>query len=131
MLGEGEILRQVRHAADLARRERSLGPALEPLFRHAVEAGKRVRHETGIGRGITSLAHVAVAAAQQGVGDDLAGRRVVVVGAGEMAQGIVAALSDLATAPELVVANRRLRGRRRSPATPGGAASPSAPSPRR
>jgi len=107
VLGEGEILRQVRHAAARAREERSLGPVLDPLFRHALEAGKRARHETGIARGITSLAHVAVAAAQEQLGDDLSGRRVLVVGAGEMAQGIVAALGELAGAPELVVANRR------------------------
>jgi glutamyl-tRNA reductase len=107
VLGEGEILRQVRHAADRARRERSLGPVLDALFRHAVEAGKRVRHDTGIARGVTSLAHVAVAAAAEEIGDELGGHRVIVVGAGEMAQGIVGALGGLTTPPELVVANRR------------------------
>ena len=108
VLGEGEVLRQVRHAAERARKERTLGPVLDPLFRQALEAGKRARHETGISRGITSLAHVAVAAALDELGNDLTGRRVVVLGAGEMASGIVAALGDLAGSPELVIANRRV-----------------------
>ena len=51
VLGEGEILRQVRSAAELAQREQAAGPILGPLFRHAVEAGKRARSETAIAQG--------------------------------------------------------------------------------
>ena len=51
VLGEGEILRQVRTAAELAQREHAAGPVLGTLFRHAVEAGKRVRTETAIAQG--------------------------------------------------------------------------------
>ncbi len=65
VLGEGEILRQVRAAHEQARRERASGPVLDGLFRHAVEVGKRARAETGIARGVTSLAHVAVALATE------------------------------------------------------------------
>jgi glutamyl-tRNA reductase len=109
VLGEGEILRQVRHAADRARAEHTLGPVLDPLFRHGLEAGKRARAETGISRGVTSLAHVALSAARESLGGDLTGRRVVLLGAGEMASGIVAALADLDEPTELVIANRTLQ----------------------
>jgi len=60
VLGEGEILRQVRGAWEAARREGTVGPVSEAVFRRAVEAGKRVRSETAIARGTTSLSHTAV-----------------------------------------------------------------------
>jgi glutamyl-tRNA reductase len=82
VLGEGEILRQVRTAAELARREHASGPVLGPLFRHAIEAGKRVRSETAIAQGTTSLAHAAVALAADHLEGGLAGRSVLVIGAG-------------------------------------------------
>ena len=112
VLGEGEILRQVRHASSRAREEQSSGPVLDGLFRHAVEVGKRARSETAIARGITSLAHVATAIATQAFGGSLAGRRVVVVGAGEMGEGIADALGSKGGAigedgaVDVVIANR-------------------------
>ncbi|MGO9558115.1 MAG: glutamyl-tRNA reductase [Acidimicrobiales bacterium] len=106
VLGEGEILRQVRDAAQNAQTEHAAGPVLAPLFRHAVEAGKRARSDTAIQRGTTSLAHAVVElACDHALG--FGGRRVLVVGAGEMGSGIVKALagrSDLTG--EVVVANR-------------------------
>lgn len=106
VLGEGEILRQVRDAAESARLESAAGPILVPLFRHAVEAGKRARTDTAIQRGTTSLAHAAVElAAERAHGFDR--RRILVVGAGEMGAGIARALAgrgDLTG--ELTVANR-------------------------
>jgi len=63
VLGESEILGQVGSAWDRARTEGTTGSALNLLFRHALEVGKRVRTETGIGRGITSVAQAAVAMA--------------------------------------------------------------------
>jgi glutamyl-tRNA reductase len=109
VLGEGEVLRQVRAAHALAQREHASGPVLDGLFRHAVEVGKRVRAETGISRGVTSLAHVAVALATEHVGGSLAGRRVVVVGAGEMGEGLVDALSGAGGLADLVVLSRDRR----------------------
>lgn len=114
VLGEGEILRQVRHASSRAREEQASGPFLDGLFRHAVEVGKRARTETAIARGITSLAYVATAIASQATGGSLAGKRVVVVGAGEMGEGIADALgssasSSIQEAPsEIVIANRSM-----------------------
>lgn len=105
VLGEGEVLRQVRDAALRAREERASGPVLDAMFRHAVEVGKRSRSETSIARGITSLSHVAVELASRHYDGDLDGRRIVVIGAGEMGSGITEALFS-AGSPEVVVANR-------------------------
>ncbi len=106
VLGEGEILRQVRAAAETARLEHAIGTVLDPLFRHAVEAGKRARAETAIARGTTSLAHAAVELAADHAGG-LENKKILVVGAGEMGAGIARALAgrgDLTG--EVVVANR-------------------------
>ena len=69
VVGEHEILGQVRDAWQAARDEGTVGAVLEPLFRRAVEAGKKVRSTTGISRGIASLSHAAVALAQERLGD--------------------------------------------------------------
>ena len=75
VLGEHEVLGQVRDARDRARQEGTVTPALDLLFRRAVEVGKRVRTETGIGRGTASVGHAAVELAEQRLGG-LTGRRV-------------------------------------------------------
>ena len=93
VLGEGEVLRQVRDAAAHARSEHAAGPVLGPLFRHAVEAGKRVRTLTTIQRGTTSLAHAAVDLAERR--RDAEGRRaeeVVVINRGSARAAAVAEL---------------------------------------
>lgn len=122
ILGEGEILRQVRRAGDLARAERAAGPILGGLFRHAVEVGKRVRSETAIARGTTSLAHLAVEVAVERSGGSLAGRSVLQLGAGEVGEGIADALADLAGDARVVVANRSLRRAQHLAARLGGEA---------
>jgi glutamyl-tRNA reductase len=106
--GETQVLGQVRAAWDEARTAGTAGPRLSPLFRHAVEAGKRARAETAIARGITSLSQAAVALATSELGS-LAGRRMVVLGAGEMGEGMAADLAAAghgAAGAELFVANR-------------------------
>ncbi|MFN2609043.1 MAG: glutamyl-tRNA reductase [Acidimicrobiales bacterium] len=110
VVGESQILGQVRDAWERAVAEGTAGPRLSALFRHALEAGKRARAETAIGRGIVSLAHAAVALAGQRLGP-LADRRVVVLGAGEMGEGMVSALTRTAgggasEAGDLAVVNR-------------------------
>jgi glutamyl-tRNA reductase len=77
---------------------------LNPLFRHALEVGKRVRTETAISRNITSVSQAAVAMADERLGG-LAGRRVLVVGAGEMGEGLARALHG-GGVTEILVANR-------------------------
>ena len=68
VLGESEILGQVKVAWDRARQEGTAGPALNLLFRHALEAGKRARTETGIARNVTSVSQAAVAMAADRLG---------------------------------------------------------------
>ena len=65
VLGESEILGQVRVAWEVAAAEHAAGPQLHLLFRHAVEVGKRVRTETGIGRSSVSVSSAAVALASE------------------------------------------------------------------
>ena len=104
VLGESEILGQVRNAWERARDEGTTGFATNLLFRHALEVGKRVRTETAIGRGITSVAQAAVAMATDRLGT-LAGRRVLMLGAGEMGE-VMATSLVAAGAVDVVVANR-------------------------
>ena len=104
VVGEHEILGQVRDAWQAARDEGTVGAVLEPLFRRAVVAGKKVRATTGISHGITSLSHAAVALAQERLGT-LAGRRVLVLGAGDVATGTLKSLAN-AGATDIAVANR-------------------------
>jgi len=105
VLGESEVLGQVRRAWERAQGEQSSGPVLGSLFRHAVETGKRVRSETAIARGITSLSHGAVALAADRRPGGLSGSRVAVVGAGEMGEGVAQALNGFRV-EHLVMANR-------------------------
>jgi glutamyl-tRNA reductase len=109
VIGESEVLGQVRRAWERAHEERVSGPVLAGLFRHAVETGKRVRSETGIGRGTTSFAHAAVELADRRLPRGLGGTRVVVVGAGHMGAGLVGAMGakpDGMRPAEVVIANR-------------------------
>lgn len=105
VLGESEILGQVRAAAEAAIGEDAAGPVLGRLFRHAVEVGKRVRTETGIARGTTSMSQAAVAMAVQHLGT-LEGRRVLVLGAGDMGEGLALAMAGADGVGEVLVANR-------------------------
>ena len=104
IVGESEILGQVKSAWESARTNGVCGPHLSGLFRHALEVGKRVRTETGIARGTASVSHAAVelAAAQLGT---LAGKSVLVLGTGEIGVSMVGALRH-AGASEVLVANR-------------------------
>jgi glutamyl-tRNA reductase len=104
VVGEAQILGQVREAFAAAQAERSVGPVLSALFTRAIKVGRRARSETGIGAGMASTVTVGlrVAAGQLG---DLAGRRVLLVGAGGLARLAGRAVRE-AGAGELVVANR-------------------------
>jgi len=106
VLGESEILGQVRRAAQIAEAERAAGPVLSGLFQRAVQAGRHVRSATAIARGTTSLSHVAVELATSRLGGTLAGRHVLVVGAGDMGEGMVGALAGHDDLAQVVVANR-------------------------
>jgi len=111
VLGESEVVGQVRRAFEHAQSEGVCGPVLSALFQHALQTGKRVRTETGIARGTTSFAHAAVTVARGEDGGGLRDKRVVVVGAGEMGLGVSRALCEIpaAAAPRsIVVVSRSL-----------------------
>ena len=83
ILGEPQILGQVKQAYKAARDHRALGPILDRLLQHCLAAAKRVRTETGISRHAVSVAFAAVELARRIFGE-LTGRRVLLLGAGKM-----------------------------------------------
>jgi glutamyl-tRNA reductase len=94
VLGEGQILSQVKKMVRLGQEHRSIGPILNRLLNQAVSTGKRVRTETNLGTGAVSISSAAVELAQLKVGqgrglDELVPldqEQVAVVGAGRMAR---------------------------------------------
>jgi glutamyl-tRNA reductase len=110
VLGEAEVQGQVKLAWERSRDEGTAGPALNLLLRHALAAGKRARTETGIGRHIASVSQAAVAMAAERLGG-VDGKTVLVIGAGEMGEGMAVALAG-AGVGQVLVANR-------TPATAG------------
>lgn len=104
VLGESEILGQIKTSWDTARIEGASGAVLNLLFRHALETGKRVRTVTSIGRHTASVSHAAVDMATRHLGG-LTDRDVLVIGAGEMADGMVVALAG-AGSRSVSIANR-------------------------
>ncbi len=104
VVGETEILGQIKSAWAVARDEGTAGPNLNALFRHALEVGKRARTETAISRSIASASAAAVELARGHLGS-LAGRNVLVLGAGEMGEQMSVALAG-AGVGRVKVANR-------------------------
>mgnify|MGYP006422995645 CR=1 FL=1 len=103
VLGEDQIIGQLREAYEESRSAGGVGPVLKDAVTKALHVGERARTETSINEGAVSLGSAAVrlAAAET----DLAGGSAVVVGAGEMGTLAARALDDTAVA-EIVVANR-------------------------
>jgi glutamyl-tRNA reductase len=112
VVGEGQIIGQVRAALKLADEHATVGRVLGELGRLALRAGKRARAETGIDRAGQSLVSVAVelAAAHLGAQDaqGLAGRDVLVIGAGSMST-LAAITASRSGAASIAVANRTRR----------------------
>ena len=104
VVGEGQILGQARDALRLGQETGTLGPALNVLFQQALRVGKRAHAETDIDRAAPSLVTAALDRATEHVGP-VAGKRVVVVGAGAMASLAVATVSRLG-AVDIGIANR-------------------------
>lgn len=88
VLGEDQILGQVKDAYELALSEGHVGPTLSIVFRGAISTGKRVRTETAIGRGEVSVGSAAVKMAEDVIGS-LKGKNILILGGGEMA-GLIA-----------------------------------------
>jgi len=104
VLGEQQILGQVKEAYGLASAAESAGSFLSRLCNRAFATAKRVRTETEIGRGATSVSQVAVELVEKIFGD-LQGRAVALVGAGKMGALSAKALASLG-ADRVFVANR-------------------------
>src|SRR5215211_255083 len=104
VVGEAEILGQVREAYRAATEEQCTGPMLNRLFHTSLRVGKRVRSETGIGDSSLSVPRVAVKHAEEVFGA-LEGRRALVLGAGEMSELVIKHLKNLGIG-ELRIANR-------------------------
>jgi glutamyl-tRNA reductase len=110
VVGEGQILGQVRSALKLAEQHGTLGRVLGELGRFALRAGKRARAETGIDRAGLSLVSAAASLAAASLGaapgaPALAGRAVLVVGAGAMS-ALAAGTAAGTGAASIVIANR-------------------------
>jgi glutamyl-tRNA reductase len=93
LLGEPQILTQVRTAYRDAQQERAAGAALDALFRGAIRAGRRARAETAIGSSPAGFVEAGASLAERALGG-LEGRSVAVVGAGEMARMALRHLRD-------------------------------------
>lgn len=103
VVGEPQILGQLKDAIEAAREAKSLGQTLGKAMLRAVRVGKRVRHETAIGAGQVSVSSVSVDLAQEIFGE-LRGRKAALVGAGEMAEAAARLLAKAGA--KIVVLNR-------------------------
>jgi glutamyl-tRNA reductase len=107
VLGEVQILGQVQRAWQEAHKAGAAGPVISGLFHRAVALGKRVHSETTLSRQPASVSYAAVALARQIFGPSLSERRVLVVGTGEVGEGVARCLSEHGVQPTVVV-HRRL-----------------------
>ncbi|MCW2741519.1 MAG: hemA [Blastococcus sp.] len=119
VVGETQVLGQLRAAYALARDEGTVGRALHPVAQRALRVGKRVHSETGIDRAGASLVSVALDRAEDRIGP-LTDRRVLVVGAGSM--GALAATTLARRGADVVVSSRTEASAARLAATVGGRA---------
>ncbi len=102
VLGEGQILSQVKKMMRLGQENQSTGPILNRLLSQSVSAGKKVRSETNLGTGAVSISSAAVELAQLKIGQDhgvdglvsLQSEKVLVVGAGRMSRLLITHLKS-------------------------------------
>jgi glutamyl-tRNA reductase len=106
VLGEAQILGQLKNAYRVAQETGSTGPALNKLFQAAFSAAKRVRSETRIGANAVSLASATVSLAKR-IFADLSAHSALMIGAGEMI-GLAARHFASAGVKRMVIANRTL-----------------------
>jgi glutamyl-tRNA reductase len=107
VLGEGQILSQVKQTHKLGQRYQGVGRILNRLFKQALTAGKRVRTETSIGTGAVSISSAAVELVQMKV-RDLGDYRIAIVGAGKMSRLLVQHLLSKG-ANDISILNRSMK----------------------
>jgi glutamyl-tRNA reductase len=122
VVGENQILGQVRQAYVMAQGAKTTGPVLEKLFPWALRVGKLARSQTRINQGAASVAAAAVELAQV-IFDDLKGRRVLLLGAGKMSTAALKLLQN-AGVERIQVVNRTLARAEELAARCGGEAAP-------
>jgi glutamyl-tRNA reductase len=108
VLGEGQILAQVKHTHKLGQQCKGIGRILNQLFKSAITSGKRVRTETNIGTGAVSISSAAVELACLKAGN-LADQAIAILGAGKMARLLVQHLLSKG-ANQITIINRSLTG---------------------
>lgn len=106
ILGEPQILGQLKESWQMARAAGGVGKIMDRLFQHAFASGKRIRSNTGIGERPVSVAYTTVLLAKQIFGD-LASKTVLLVGAGEMIKLCGRHLHDRGVS-NLIIANRNI-----------------------
>lgn len=104
VIGENQILHQVKEAFERSQEKKSIGPVLNNLFRRAIYAGRRARTETDIGAGITSVGQAAVELARR-IFDELKEKSILIIGSGKMSSLCAKHLVD-SDASFVFVANR-------------------------
>ncbi len=104
VLGEGQILAQIKTTHKLANKYKGVGRLLDRLFKQAISAGKRVRTETNIGTGAVSISSAAVELVDTKI-DNLASQKIAIIGAGKMSCLLVKHLASKGVT-EMKVVNR-------------------------
>jgi glutamyl-tRNA reductase len=111
VLGEDQIVNQLKQAYSTANQQGTTGRVLNRLFHHAFQVGKRARTTTCIADGKLSVSSVAVHLAQCAMGD-VAGKRTLVIGAGEAARLVCQHLASHAQSDQFVVMSHSLNNAR-------------------
>ena len=107
IVGEDQILGQLKDTVETARRERTLGPQLRLAFLKAIKTGKRVRTETQINRGSVSVGSAAVDLAERLMGT-LENKVILSIGAGDIGTLVAVALAEREL-KAMLVSNRTFR----------------------
>ncbi|MBU97478.1 MAG: glutamyl-tRNA reductase [Acidimicrobiaceae bacterium] len=117
VVGENEIQHQVKVAWKKAQEENTCGPIINAAFRRALEVGKRVRTQTGLSKNTPSIARAVVDMAAEHL-NGLQAKKVLLLGAGEMGEGMATSLYENEIG-EIIFANRNLDNARKLASTSG------------
>src|SRR5882724_5983313 len=123
VVGEPQILGQVKEAHTVATDAHTSGAVLNRLFHSSFAVGKRVRTETGLGSGAVSVSYAAVALSRKIFGD-LSGRSVAVIGAGEMGKLTAVHMKSQAVKQVTIVSRTMAHAARTAEAIGGASAAP-------
>ena len=123
VLGEPQIVNQVKEAYRMAEEHAACGPLIHSLFQSAIRVSARVRSETRLSEGRVSIASVAVGDFAKSIFDNFSDKLVLTIGAGEMAEETLRYLKDEG-ARRVVVINRSLERAERLAEKWGGHAEP-------